>query len=601
MSKKIRLLLIVVAVALAGVFIYPTINWYFLVDKGQQELANKPRDVIRDNVKDRADADIAELTALAKDPAALSAPVPEKYGYLVKIAKKNYRIMKKKMPETWDLGSTLRGFDSGKAVYKVIEDRYKKQVFDLKDTKKKMLQLGLDLNGGLSVVLTAKPLYDTEAFGQQETEAPAKNVFETAGRWVRNLFAGKTEVSTGLESDLDRAIEVIRNRIDTFGVVEPQIRKMNDSQILIEVPGEADPDRVNSFLLGKGTLSFHIIDLTYEEMINGYMDGGGRILENGRPADDAILPAGYIVRGYYIKDSFGLDQFQKYEVIEEKPGLDGNYIQNAKVDRDPTTTEPYVYFFLSAEGGEIFYQFTRDKKDKYLAVVMDDKIKAFARIQEPLRDQVRITGFGFDEANDLALILRTAAMPVALEVQSLQSVGPTLGRDTIESGMLAFAIGALAVFLFMLVYYKGAGINADLALILNIFFTISVLSVFNMTLTMTSIAGLVLNIGMAVDANVIIFERIKEEIRLGKSRAASIEAGFKKAFWTILDANITTFIAAVFLSLVGKGPIQGFAVTLAVGVCVSVFTALFVSRLLFDFSTDVFKAKRISIGWGLYK
>lgn len=599
MSKKMRLLLVIGAVVLAGVFIYPTINWYFLVDQNARELANKPREIIRDTVKDRASAEIAELTELARDEKTGNEPVPEQWQWLIPKAKKNNRINKKPRPEEWNLVPTLRQFKPGE-VYREVEGRYIKDVFGLKDSKKKMLQLGLDLAGGLSVVLTAKPLYDAAALEEQEEEKSG-NFLVTIGRGIRDLFVGKEKRNTGLESDLDRAIEVIRNRIDTFGVVEPQIRKMNDTQILIEIPGEPDPDRVNTFLMGKGSLTFHIIDLSYEEMINQYVANGGRILPNGRPEDSRLLPPGYIVRGYYVKDQFGLDLFQKYEVIEEKPGLDGNYIQDAKVDRDATTTAPYVYFFLTAEGGEIFFQFTRDKKDKWLAVVMDNKIKAYAQIKEPLRDQVRMSGFGYKEAQDLALILRTAAMPVALEIESLQQIGPTLGKDTINSGMIAFAIGALAVLLFMLMYYKGAGINADIALLLNVFFTISVLSVFNMTLTMTSIAGLVLNIGMAVDANVIIFERIKEEIRLGKSRAAAIEAGFKKAFWTILDANITTFIAAVFLSMVGKGPIQGFAVTLAVGVVVSVFTSLFVSRLIFDTGTEAFRAKRISIGWGLYK
>jgi preprotein translocase subunit SecD len=194
-------------------------------------------------------------------------------------------------------------------------------------------------------------------------------------------------------------------------------------------------------------------------------------------------------------------------------------------------------------------------------------------------------------------MLRTAALPVELEVANQQTIGASLGEDTIRQGMYALLGGIIAVLIFMLVYYKTAGINAVVAQLLNFYIMFSILSAFNFTLTLPSIAGFILTIGMAVDASVIIFERMKEEMRLGKGRKAVIESGFDKAFWAIMDSNITTFIAALFLSQLGSGPIQGFAVTLAVGVFSSVFTALFVSRLMFDFSTDVFGSKNVSISW----
>jgi preprotein translocase subunit SecD len=230
---------------------------------------------------------------------------------------------------------------------------------------------------------------------------------------------------------------------------------------------------------------------------------------------------------------------------------------------------------------------------------MDNKVKAYARIQEAIRESVRITGFGVDEAQNLALVLRTAALPVDLEIINQQAVGASLGADAIRQGIQAILYGFILVVAFMLLYYKGAGLIADLALMLNLFFIIATLSVFNFTLTLTSIAGIVLTVGMAVDANVIIFERIKEEYRLGKSAKASIDAGFSKAFWSIMDANITTLIASIFLSQLGKGPIQGFAITLSVGIITSMFTALFVSRLIYDFFTDVVGTTKLSISWRL--
>jgi len=234
-----------------------------------------------------------------------------------------------------------------------------------------------------------------------------------------------------------------------------------------------------------------------------------------------------------------------------------------------------------------------------LAVVMDDKVKSMATISEPIRDSVQIRGFDLNEAQDLAIVLRTAALPIELEVVNQQAVGASLGEDSVRQGLQAIALGFALVILFMAFYYRRAGIVADLALILNLVFMISILSAFQLTLTLTSIAGLILTVGMAVDANVIIFERIKEEYRLGKSAEASVRAGFSKAFWTIMDANITTFIAALVLSQLGSGPIQGFANTLAVGIVCSMFSALFVSRLVFDYFVEQLKVKKLRISWGM--
>jgi len=311
----------------------------------------------------------------------------------------------------------------------------------------------------------------------------------------------------------------------------------------------------------------------------------------------SVIPADTVVRGLYSKDKYGLDTFTDYIVIKKEVGLDGNHIKNALVDKDQITGRPEVTFLLDTEGGDLFYKLTSANVGKSLAIVLDDKVKSYARIQEPIRDSVRLTGFGADEANNIALILRTAALPVDLEVVNQQAIGASLGEDTIRQGLNALLGGLAAVMIFMIIYYKGAGINAMIAQILNLYLMFSVLSAFNLTLTLPSIAGFILTIGMAVDANVIVFERIKEELRLGKSRKAAIDAGFDKAFWAIMDSNITTFIAALFLSQLGTGPIQGFAVSLAIGVISSVFTALFVSRLIFDFGTDVLKQKSVSISW----
>ena len=283
--------------------------------------------------------------------------------------------------------------------------------------------------------------------------------------------------------------------------------------------------------------------------------------------------------------------------MKKEIALDGKHIKSADVGSD-YTGRPQVNFVLDGEGTTIFGDFTTANVNESLAIVSDDKIKSYARINEPITGgQVALSGFGIDEVENIRKVLQTAWLSVPLEVESQQVVGASLGDQAISQGVNALLYGLLSVMVFMLLWYKGAGINAVVAQVLNLYIMFSVLSAFNLTLTLPSVAGMILTIGMAVDANVIIFERIKEERLLGKSRAASIAAGFNNAFWAIMDSNITTFIAAMFLSQLGTGPIQGFAVSLSIGVVSSVFTALVVSRLMFDVGTDLMKKQGISISW----
>ncbi|OQY35056.1 MAG: protein translocase subunit SecD [Spirochaetaceae bacterium 4572_59] len=571
MNKRMRFVVVLFFLGLGAYFLLPTVKWYFITPQDKKTLANGSKEEIQKYAKITAAEDLETLTAMVKDDP--DAVFPEEISFLIDQAKENYKLEKRDIPSTWTVKTVLQGFQTGNEVFSALEDHYRNDVLGLKEMKDKTLMLGLDLSGGMSVVVQA----DEESLAER---------------------LGRTPSEADLQEAITLAMEILNNRIDKFGVTEPSIRKQSNDQILIEIPGEVDPERVNSFLMGKGTLNFHIVDDAATSRIAQYVASNpGVVFEDGRPSDPDFLEAGLRVLGYYKKDSYGIDQFQRYIVVTEEIGLEGSHIQQADTIADQVTGQPNVIFNLDAEGGEIFYKFTSDNTGKSLAVVMDDKVKAAARISEPIRDSVRITGFDTNEANALELVLRTAALPVDLEIINEQAVGASLGSDAIDAGLRAIFYGFIAVVVFMFLYYKGAGLIADLALILNLVFIVAILSSFNMTLTMTSIAGVILNVGMAVDANVIIFERIREELALGKSRAAAVEAGFKKAFWTVMDANITTFIAAIFLSQLGKGPIQGFAVTLAVGIICSLFTAIFVSRLIFDFGTEVLKREKISIAW----
>ena len=482
---------------------------------------------------------------------------------------------KKALPASWTAKTALAAFVSEKAAYDAVENIYRTRVLNLKAQQKKAVKLGLDLSGGMSAVI------------QADLDALSKKVGHT--------------LSAAEKADaMKRAIESLNSRIDKFGLTEPTIRQQGDDQIYIEVPGAADPENINSILMGRGKLAFHIVDDKATAELATYLESNplGVDEKTMTVADKTIVPAGFVIRKFYKKDSYGLDEFTgKYMILNEVPGLDGTHITNASTSSDSITGQPETIFQLDKEGGEIFYKMTSAHVHETMAVVLDDKVKAGATISEPIRDSVRMTGFSAEESANLALVLRTAALPVELAPVNTQAVGASLGEDAVRSGVLAITIGFALVILFMLLYYKGSGINAAVAQVVNLIIMIGVLSAFGLTLSLASIAGFVLTIGMSVDANVLVFERMKEELREGKGRIASIRAGFDKAFWTIMDSNITTLIAALFLAQLGSGPIQGFAISLSIGCISSLFTALFVSHLIFDFETDVLKVKHVSISW----
>jgi preprotein translocase subunit SecD len=561
------------------IFLWPTIRWYFLVPKDQQALALESREQIKTYASRTAQADLQRLISLAQE----GGDVPEELSFLITQAKKNYKNGKQKQPEKWNAWNVLEypAFSNKREALDAIETYHRDKIFALKDLQKSAVQLGLDLSGGLSIVLQADLNALQEKLGRSLNEEDRTDA-------------------------VNRALEVLNSRIDRFGLTEPVIRRQGADQIYVEIPGSADPERINDIIMGKGSLAFHMVDTDAAEAFNNYYRANPATTfdDEGNLRDPTIVPADVMIRGVYIKDRYGLDEQTRnsdgslaYTALKKEVGLDGNHIRSAVVERSSLDGRPEVTFLLDSEGGEIFYRLTSANVRKSLAIVLDERVKSQATIQSPIRDAVRLTGFGLDEANNIALTLRTAALPVELEVANQQSIGASMGEDTIRQGLYALLGGIAAVLVFMLFYYRTAGINAVVAQLLNFYIMFSILSAFNFTLTLPSIAGFILTIGMATDASVIIFERMKEEMRLGKGRKAVVEAGFEKAFWAIMDSNITTFIAALFLSQLGSGPIQGFAVTLAIGVFSSVFTALFVSRLIFDFGTDVMHSKKVSVTW----
>ncbi|MBW2100267.1 MAG: protein translocase subunit SecD [Deltaproteobacteria bacterium] len=379
----------------------------------------------------------------------------------------------------------------------------------------------------------------------------------------------------------EQALETIRNRIDQFGVSEPDIRIQGEKRILIQLPGIKDTQRAKELIGRTALLEFKLVDETHNlnEALKGNVPPGSKIF-------------------YQLKKDESTNRVDKVPyLLKTRTLLTGASLTDARVQIDSQYNEPYVSIEFDKKGGRIFARITEENIKKRLAIVLDNKVYSAPVIQDKISGgSARITGnFTTEEAHDLAIALRAGALPAPVNILEERTVGPSLGQDSINKGILSMVVGGILVILFMVIYYKGAGLIADFALVLNILLIAGGLACLQATLTLPGIAGIILTIGMAVDANVLIFERIREEMNLGKTPRAAVSAGFDRATLTILDANVTTLIAALVLFQFGTGPVKGFAVTLSLGVLSSLLTALFMSRIVFDYFVINRKVKTLSI------
>lgn len=396
---------------------------------------------------------------------------------------------------------------------------------------------------------------------------------------------------------VDQALETIRNRVDQFGVTEPTIHRQGENEIVIELPGVKDTSRAIDLVGKTAILEFKLLD--EESPIAAQLPGV--ILSN---EEDPVLeefgadvPEGdEILFGRQFNPETGVETKTVY-LMKKQTLMTGEFLTEARVNLDQRFNEPYVSIVFDSTGSKIFEQITANNVKKRLAIILDDNVYSAPVIQEKIAGgNAQISGsFSMQEARDLAIVLRSGSLPAPLTMLQNVTVGPSLGSDSIKAGINAGLIGALLVIVFMIAYYKMSGVIADFALILNIVFLIGVLSAFSATLTLPGIAGIILAVGMAVDSNVLMFERIREELRLGKTPKAAIDSGYDKAFWTIFDSHVTTLITAVVLFQFGTGPIKGFAVTLGWGVFINLFTALIGTKTIFDLITDKREVKSLSI------
>ena len=383
------------------------------------------------------------------------------------------------------------------------------------------------------------------------------------------------------KSAVDQVLETIRNRIDQFGVSEPEIARQGQNRILIQLPGLKDPERAKKLIGDTALLEFKLVD---------DLNSLQRALAGDIPFGDVIL--------YEREEDPKTGAVRKIPyLIQDKTLMTGDALKDARV-RFNEFNRPEVTLSLNAVGARQFDRITDENKGRRLAIILDNNVYSAPVIEERISGgeaRIKSTSFTLEDAKDLAIVLRAGSLPASVDFLEERTVGPSLGHDSIRKGIASIVIGGILVVLFMIIYYKLAGAVADIALIMNLIIIMGVLAAFKATLTLPGIAGLVLTVGMAVDANVLIFERIREEVRMGKPPRAALEAGYSKAFLTIMDANVTTLIAALVLLQFGTGPIKGFAVTLSIGIVASLFTAMVVTRFVFDLVLSKVRVKRLSI------
>jgi preprotein translocase subunit SecD len=530
---------------------------------------------------------------------------------------------------------------------------------------KSKINLGLDLQGGLYMVLGIdfKKVYKDEVKNYMkkiEVTLKDEGVMSSIGRLnttdaedprhsilisnpndiskakeiIKEFFSfplrltgekgSEIELALGREFKKDiednavkKSIEVIRNRIDEFGVTEPEIVSQGSDRVVIQLPGVKDIERAKELIGKTAKLEFKMVnDDINPTLMNGWMTKSkeaGIDYVRGQAFSVYVdkmnefvrkdIPNGFelVFQKTLNKATNEVEQLTPF-VVESGTNLTGDSLQDATVRVDQQNNQPYVSITFKAQGAKIFEKLTGDNVGKRMAIILDGNVYSAPVIQTKIgggNAQITLGAGNYNdllkEARDLSLVLRAGALPVELEFQEQRIVGPSLGADSIERSRLAGLIGALLVFVFIMFYYKISGVLAITTLAMNVLFVLAFLVGLEATLTLPGIAGIALTVGMAIDANIIIYERIKEELAFGTPVREAVETGFSKAFWTILDANLTTAVAGLMLLNFGTGPIRGFAVTLIIGIVCTVYTAYFIGKIFFEYYMDKTHGKSISI------
>jgi preprotein translocase subunit SecD len=497
----------------------------------------------------------------------------------------------------------------------------------LKDNFEHQIKLGLDLQGGTHLILQVQV---QEAIAQETdqtvdrltTELRSKNIhydevrrvdnthivvrnipsdqasqfrdvihqpqYETS--WDLSSAPGETNgflltlrpsaVAATQETTMSQSLETIERRINALGLTEPtiQLHGRKDNESLVQLPGEGDPERAKAVIQAGGQLELKLlVDATpFPSQSAGLAKYGGILPPNTELLKER--PESHIRQNPN-------DTGENWYLVERAPAVTGRDLRSATENRNTDMPGQWqINFVLSNEAAKRFGPFTEQNRGRQMAIVLEHQVYSAPTIQSRIEDQGRIDGnFSQESAHDLALVLRAGALPASIKYLEERTVGPSLGADSIRHGVQASILSLLVVMIFMVFYYRSSGVNAVLALIINLVILLAALAMFGAVLTLPGIAGVILTIGMGVDSNVLVFERIREELRNGKSSAAAVDAGFSKAFLTIIDTHVTTVVSAFFLFIFGTGPIKGFAITLTIGLIANVFTAIYVSKTIFQY------------------
>ena len=497
----------------------------------------------------------------------------------------------------------------------------------LKNNFEHQIKLGLDLQGGTHLILQVQV---QEAIAQETdqtvdrltTELRSKNIgYEEVRRvddthivvrnipsdqvaqfrdvvhqpqyettWDLSSAPGQTNgylltlrpgaIAATQETTMSQSLETIERRINALGLTEPtiQLHGRKDNEILVQLPGEGDPERAKAVIQAGGQLELMLlVDPTpYPSQSAGLAKYGGILPPNSELLKER--PESHIRQNPN-------DTSENWYLVQRPPAVTGRDLRSATENRNTEMPGQWqINFVLSNEAAKRFGPFTEQNRGRQMAIVLEHQVYSAPTIQSRIEDQGRIDGnFSQEQAHDLAVVLRAGALPASIKYLEERTVGPSLGADSIRHGVQASILSLLVVMIFMVFYYRLSGGNAVLALIINLVILLAALAMFGAVLTLPGIAGVILTIGMGVDSNVLVFERIREELRNGKSAAAAVDAGFSKAFLTIIDTHVTTVVSAFFLFIFGTGPIKGFAITLTIGLIANVFTAIYISKTIFQY------------------
>ncbi len=578
MKKRTRLLIFLFCLLFGLYFLTPTVRWYFFFSEADKFEASLAGDKLKNEIDKKIDFSLEKLKK--NEDVVKSDYETILKSYKIEIGKINKANPESKIeiPQNVtfsDMEKTLSERRKKKYVdvffRQTLEEKYSKVYEAKKKVKDNIIKLGLDLQGGAYAVVTVN--FDHPSMVTKYPKGIEK---------------------TEREAMIDSAVIKIENRINKYGLSEISIQKLRDQEkIVINLPGVKEATELRQIIETVGVLEFKLVskdgsDLLaklkreYDTQGKSIFDKDGNVVAEVKeqlPPDTEVLPISK-------KDKWGRDLEYKEFLLVEKESLLGD---NMKILSSTVSAgdlgQNVVNFELGEEDANKWAKVTGDNVGRQIAIILNNVILQYPVVRDKItggRSQITLGDAPIEELRTLSLILKSGSMSVPLEISEESTVGASLGQDTIEKGLFACMMAAIFVLVFMAIWYSVGGLFADVAVFLNILLLISGLALFKGTLTLPGIAGIVLTVGMAVDSNVIIYERIKEEFRSGKSFKTAVHLGFDKAFWTILDANLTTFAAGIGLSIFGTGPVKGFAVTLCLGIITTLFAALFVSRLMFD-------------------